>query len=115
MESLATLFKALSDETRLRIVHLLGAGELCVCDLMHVLDLPQSRISRHLAYLKSAGWIRATRCGKWMHYALNRELPPLESGLLEQLALTLAAHPQGLRDRAALQSYLETKDPGHCG
>nr|HXK57067.1 metalloregulator ArsR/SmtB family transcription factor [Gammaproteobacteria bacterium] len=56
MKVIARLFKALSDETRLRILCLLLEGELCVCDIMAVLQLPQSTVSRHLAYLKNAGW-----------------------------------------------------------
>ena len=51
MEEWVQLFKALADETRLRIVELLTQGELCVCDLMDVLEEPQSKISRHLSYL----------------------------------------------------------------
>ncbi|HEX9779019.1 MAG TPA: metalloregulator ArsR/SmtB family transcription factor, partial [Geopsychrobacteraceae bacterium] len=57
MKTTTRLFKALSDETRLRILALLQAGELCVCDLMAILDLPQSTVSRHLAYLRNAGLV----------------------------------------------------------
>jgi ArsR family transcriptional regulator len=68
MERLAQFFKALSDETRLRIMMLLTQGELCVCDLMFVLDEPQSKVSRHLAYLKHSGLTNSKRAGVWMHY-----------------------------------------------
>jgi len=71
MKELARLFKALSDETRLRILHLLTYGELCVCDLMEVLSLPQSTISRHMAYLKNAGLVKDRRNGVWIHYSLT--------------------------------------------
>ena len=64
------LFKALGDPTRLRIVKLLEGGELCVCQLMAVLKMGQSRISRHLAILKEAGLIVDNRKGKWVHYRL---------------------------------------------
>ena len=59
MNALSLLFKSLSEEIRLRVIALLSGGELCVCDLMAVLDLPQSTISRHLSYLKNAGWVEA--------------------------------------------------------
>ncbi|MBU1003409.1 MAG: metalloregulator ArsR/SmtB family transcription factor [Proteobacteria bacterium] len=114
METLSLIFKAFSDETRLRIVNLLGSGELCVCDLMNVLGLPQSNISRHLAYLRTAGWVRGQRCGKWMHYRLNRELTPFQAKLLEGLMLTLKSHPQAMNDLETLRAYLLTKDGREC-
>ena len=66
----AQMYKALSDETRLRILGLLNHGELCVCDIMGVLKLPQSTASRHLAYLKNSHWVTGIRRGKWMYYQL---------------------------------------------
>lgn len=71
MENTANIFKALGDETRLRILALLTNCELCVCDLMATLDLPQSTVSRHLAKLKSIGLVRGRRNGAWMHYRLS--------------------------------------------
>ena len=65
MKQAAKIFKALSDETRLRILALLSQRELCVCDLMAVLDLPQSTVSRHLAYLRNAGWVEDRRQGSY--------------------------------------------------
>ena len=64
------MFKAFADETRLRILHLLVKGELCVCDIMAVLDAPQPKISRHLAYLKRAGLVSDRKEGPWRHYSL---------------------------------------------
>lgn len=71
------MFRAFADETRLRILHLLSKGELCVCDLMTALRLPQSKVSRHLAYLRNAGLVADRRDGRWKHYALA----PSKSGL----------------------------------
>jgi ArsR family transcriptional regulator, arsenate/arsenite/antimonite-responsive transcriptional repressor len=71
MDRLAQYFKALSEEVRLRIIMLLTHGELCVCDIMEILEEPQSKVSRHLSYLKSSGIITARRVGVWMHYALS--------------------------------------------
>ncbi|MDX6768810.1 MAG: metalloregulator ArsR/SmtB family transcription factor [Elusimicrobiota bacterium] len=64
------IFRAFADETRLRILHLLTKGELCVCDLTEVLAVPQSKVSRHLGYLKRAGLVKDRRDGLWRHYSL---------------------------------------------
>ena len=71
MKEIAHILKALSDETRLRIVKLLQARELCVCELIQVLDMSQPRISRHLSILKNAGLVNDRREGKWVHYSLT--------------------------------------------
>ncbi|MCM0083166.1 metalloregulator ArsR/SmtB family transcription factor [Geomonas sp. Red32] len=64
-------FRALADETRLRIMALLlASGELCVCDLTATLQLPQSTVSRHLSYLKNAGWVNDRREGVWINYTV---------------------------------------------
>lgn len=64
------IFRALSDETRLRVLRLLEERELCVCELMQVLDMTQPRISRHLGVLKNAGLVNDRREGKWVYYSL---------------------------------------------
>ena len=71
MREFITLFRALSDGTRLRIIKLLEDGELCVCHLMEILDMSQSRISRHMGILKNAGLVNDRREGRWVHYSLN--------------------------------------------
>lgn len=63
-------FKAFADPTRLRILHLLTRGELCVCDIMSVIKAPQPKISRHLAYLRGSGLVRARKMGLWVYYSL---------------------------------------------
>jgi ArsR family transcriptional regulator len=71
MKEVARFFKAFSDETRLRILRLLLKGELCICELMEVLQLPQSNVSRHMAYLKNAGLVDDRREGVWVYYSLT--------------------------------------------
>ena len=71
MNELLTIFKALSDETRLRIIKLLEKGELCVCDITAALDLVQPKVSFHLNALKEAGLIQDRKEGRWIHYRLN--------------------------------------------
>lgn len=86
MEQPVILFKALADETRLQILALLlTAGELCVCDLIAALQLPQSTVSRHLAYLRKSGWVSDRRCGPWMYYSIV----PAKDGFQESLTLLL--------------------------
>jgi len=105
--------QSLSDETRLRILALLTAGELCVCDLMAVLDLPQSTVSRHLAYLRNAGLVEDRRQGVWMFYRLAT--PSLRLGeVAAQLPDRLAELESGQRDQVALRAYLADKTAAGC-
>ena len=106
MKKLAMTFKALSDETRLRILSLLIQGELCVCDLMAVLQLPQSTVSRHLAYLRNANLISDRREGVWMYYRLAEKLPILEEQPWEILLSQLLRQKQSEEDLAVLKQYL---------
>lgn len=104
MKTLAQTLKALSDETRLRIIALLCRGELCVCDLMAILELPQSTVSRHLATLRHAGLVEDRRQGVWMYYRLTgKDL--LHQELLLLLERHTAGLPQAERDRNALAVF----------
>src|ERR1041385_8879989 len=69
-EALEALFLALGDRTRLRLLNLMADGEVCVCFFVEVLGEPQPKVSRHLAYLRSAGLVSARRDAKWAHYAI---------------------------------------------
>jgi ArsR family transcriptional regulator len=71
VQDVLNVFKALSEETRLRIVKLLEHGELCVCDIVAALDMIQPKVSFHLAVLKEAGLIRDRKQGKWTHYSID--------------------------------------------
>lgn len=85
-----TLFKCLGDETRARIMLLLSAhGELCVCELICALDNSQSKVSRHLAQLRTCGLLEDRRQGQWVYYRLHPELP---AWVQEVLQTTLAAN-----------------------
>lgn len=70
MDNVDLIFKAFADETRLRILNLLRKGELCVCEIKDVLEITQSKASRHLTYLKNAGLVKHRREGLWMYYSL---------------------------------------------
>ena len=76
------MFKAFADETRLRILHLLSRRELCVCDIHDTLKLPQSKVSRHLAYLKEANLVSDRRSGLWKYYSLSKPIGKFHRGLV---------------------------------
>jgi len=71
MDTVLNIFKALSDETRLRILKLLENGELCVCDIVAALDMIQPKVSFHLGVLKEVSLIKDRKQGKWVHYSIN--------------------------------------------
>ena len=90
-------FQALGDATRLRLLNLMGEQEICVCYFVEILDSPQPKISRHLAYLRSAGIVAARREGKWMHY---RIVMPPHFGASQILKQTL----RWLKEETAMQA-----------
>ena len=102
-------FKVLGDPTRLRIAVLLLERELCVCDILAVLRLPQSTVSRHMARLRSAGVVTDRREGKWVHYQLA------ESALVDELRRllqnNLASADPYKHDLATLRRYVNS---GKC-
>jgi len=71
VDNLVAVFKALSDETRLRTLKLLGDEELRVCDIVSALDMVQPKVSFHLRLLKNAGLIKDRKQGKWIYYRVN--------------------------------------------
>lgn len=106
MKHPVNLFKALSDETRLRILSLLlGEGELCVCDLIAALKLPQSTVSRHLAYLRRSGMVNDRRCGLWMYYSIADQENDFQTELIRFLKRNLAPVPIAASDRACIDRF----------
>lgn len=105
MKQTAQTYKALSDETRLRILGLLLNGELCVCELMGILNLPQSTVSRHLAYLKNSGLVSDQRRGTWMHYSLVNGETIFHRELFDFLKKTLLTIPEVSEDQQKLLGH----------
>lgn len=96
LQDMETLFSALSDPTRLRLLNLMRDGEVCVCFFTEVLKESQPKISRHLAYLRKSGLVNARRDGKWMHYSIV--YPAEEKGkVLLDSALDLLGNEEELR------------------
>jgi ArsR family transcriptional regulator len=110
MKELLSVFKALSDETRLRIVKLLEKGELCVCDIVAALDMVQPKVSFHLSALKEAGLIKDRKQGKWIHYSLN------EADLFRRMLMVSVCEKSGggliEEDRKRLERFLKSKKSG---
>ena len=116
MKKEAQLFKSLADETRLKIFWLLmGQEELCVCDIMGVLGITQSKASRHLRYLYHLGWVTDRREAVWMNYRLNVAPGSPEDKQLKLLADILGpvSEAQALRDR--LEHWLAAKGQSKDG
>ena len=102
LSTLETVFKALADGTRLRIVALLQAGEICVCDIHGSLDLPQPTVSRHLAYLRKAGLVQGRKDGLWVHYRLAVLPDPVAQTVVDAVNHALSHVDAGERDRRRL-------------
>lgn len=87
MKKLVNILKALSDETRLRILNLLYEKELCVCDIMETLQISQTKASRHLSYLKNAGLVDDRKHAQWVYYSLikNESIKFLDSLVVDNL------------------------------
>jgi ArsR family transcriptional regulator, arsenate/arsenite/antimonite-responsive transcriptional repressor len=98
-----TLFQALGDRTRLRLLNLMTEGELCVCYFVEILRESQPKISRHLAYLRRAGIVAARREGKWMHYRITRPSNAHQARVLDCILDALAIDRQMQRDRQMLE------------
>jgi ArsR family transcriptional regulator len=95
-------FRALADRTRLRLLHLMGADEVCVCFFVEILKTNQPKISRHLAYLRRAGIVDARRDGQWMHYRISEPRDPDAARVLRDVMSWLNNDPEMQRDRQRL-------------
>ena len=101
--NLETLFSALADRTRLRLINLIGDSEVCVCFLVEILKTSQPKISRHLAYLRQARVVVARREGKWMHYRLSEPPDEHAADIFREVRASLTEHPEFQRDREKLE------------
>ena len=111
MDNLVRMLKALADPTRVRIIQLLQTrDELCVCEIVDALDLPQYSISRHLGILKAAGLVADWRQGKWMHYSLDPNLSPHDREVVA--AVCRRADATVRRDKQRLEKHLRPRENG---
>jgi ArsR family transcriptional regulator, arsenate/arsenite/antimonite-responsive transcriptional repressor len=110
---LDALFKGFAEPTRLRILNLLAAGELCVCDIVTLLRLPQSTVSRHLGYLLRSELVEVTREWKFAHYRLAAPTNPIHRNLLNCVRTCFRgiASLDAERARAAERVRLRERNP----
>src|SRR5271169_4710285 len=100
------MFRAFSDRTRIRIVHLLLPGELCVCHIVDVLDLPQPKVSRHLAYLRRTGLVLTRKEGLWNYYRLAPAQSEFHEKLVQCLGTCFKEVPELTRDAERLKKSI---------
>ncbi|MBI1249835.1 metalloregulator ArsR/SmtB family transcription factor [bacterium] len=100
---LETIFRALSDRTRLRILNLLRDGELCVCDLVEVLEIPQPTASRHLTCLRKVDLVLSRKEGLWLYYRLKQAKTKFQSKLFECIDAAAKMEPQFAVDEEKLK------------
>lgn len=107
-------FKALADETRLRMIYLFlkANSELCVCEVTDSLEIPQYNVSRHLKILKNAGLIQERKEGRWVYFSLAKG----NDGFTETLWKTINQIPQSLlaKDLAELHKRFAIREGGKC-
>jgi ArsR family transcriptional regulator len=108
------MFRAFSDRTRLRILHLLLPGELCVCHIVDVLDLSQPKISRHLAYLRRTGLVLARKEGLWNYYRLAPAQSAFHEKLLQCLGTCFREVPELTQDAQRLKNSVAKWSAGRC-
>ena len=106
------MFRAFSDRTRLRILHLLLRGEMCVCDIVSITRVPQPKASRHLAYLLRAGLIVKRKQGLWAYYRLTTAASPFHHSLMKCLKECFRDVPELASD--AKRASRTCCQPGEC-
>lgn len=102
--SLDVLFRALADQTRLRLLNLIADREICVGYFVEILGVSQPKVSRHLAYLRKAGIVASRREGKWMHYRLAMPKDKVAHGILRETLKHLREDSKMRRDISSLSS-----------
>jgi len=108
-------FQLLSDQTRLRCLLLMHQeGELCVCELIHALDVIQPKVSRHLAALRDAGVVLDRRQGQWIYYRLHPDLPDWARQVIDVTAAGATNQKPFSSDRAALAAMPNRPDAACC-
>ncbi len=114
VDDLDLALKGLADPTRIRVVNLLAAGEMCVCDIVKLLDLPQPTVSRHLAVLRRAGLVVVTRQARFAHYALTHEPDSPGYLLLDAVILALDGVEQLERERESARHCVAARQRLPC-
>jgi ArsR family transcriptional regulator len=116
MHELTRLLAILADPTRLRLVRLLLHQELCVCELVDALRMPQYEVSRDLRRMRAVGLVEARREGRWMHYKISRQATAggFHQELLKIIGVYLQDTPEVISDDARLSRRLRLRRAGQC-
>lgn len=114
MLELVAAAKAFADPTRVRVLSALRSGELCVCELCDVLQVPQSTLSTHLQVIRDAGLVQTRKEGKWIYYAMDPRKAPLAESLLQFFAPALARDKTISADKSRLHERLNCREDGEC-
>lgn len=114
VSDLETLFSGFADPTRLRILNLLAAGELCVCDLVDILELPQPLVSRHLAYLRRTGLVEVTRESKYAHYRLAEPAHSVHRNLVNCVRSCFTGIKSLDRERGRAEKRVAERESAPC-
>ena len=111
---LDALFRGFADPIRLRVLNVLAAGELCVCDIVEILDLPQPTVSRHLAYLRRCGLVEVTRDWKFAHYRLAPAHHSVQANLIACVRSCFTRIRQLDAERAAARRRIAEREEDPC-
>ncbi len=114
LDGLETLFHAFAEPTRLRILNLLAAGELCVCDIVELLALPQPTVSRHLAALRRVWLVEVTREHKFAHYRLAAPADQVEQNLIACVRGCFRGIPSLDAERRAAAERVRAREKAPC-
>ena len=114
VDDLDGVFKGFADPTRIRILSLLVAGELCVCDIVDILRLPQPTVSRHLAYLRRMGLVRATRELKFAHYRLAEPQHAVHQNLINCVRTCFRGIASLDKERRRAEARVKTRASEPC-
>jgi ArsR family transcriptional regulator, arsenate/arsenite/antimonite-responsive transcriptional repressor len=114
LDGLISVIKSLSDETRLRMMNLLLQRECCVCEVMQVLNISQTRASRNLSLLYKAGFLKQRREGLWAYYSIDKSLlENYQASLLEAVEIGLKDSSMAIRDIESLKKA-KRLGPQYC-
>ncbi len=114
IEDLDLLFRGFADRTRIRILNVLAAGELCVCDIVEILGVPQPTVSRHLAYLRRMGLVEATREWKFAHYRLTEPADAVHRNLLRCARTCFRGVTALARERRKAEARVRSRAADPC-
>lgn len=114
MKKFIKIFKALSDQTRIKILYLLlsSGKELCVCEITDILEVPQYNISKHLKILENTGLLKSVKDKKWVYYSIANDIDPCVSKIFEFVSSIPSGYFKGQREE--LKKRLKLRKDGRC-